>query len=329
MTEALLIIGALAGVALSVFVSAVETGSYCLNRVTLHVRTEQNQPVARALAAVMQRQEDLLMLTLLGNALADYVATACTTALLLYAAFSPERSELVAASLVTPVLLVWGGIVPKDWFRREADRFMYPLAPLLLWCVRIAQVTGFLWLMRVLTQRVVAWIEPTAEGRQKELGPRTRVLQLLHEGALRGGLTAQQSDMIERIFAFSNVRVARVMIQRRRAAMVAADMPREDFLRIARMAHFSRLPVYDGDPNHVIGIVNVYDVLTDDESRPVRAHIRGKLALSPAEPVSSALVRLQEARQAMAIIEDRAGHALGILTIKDLVEEIVGDIAAW
>ena len=74
--------------------------------------------------------------------------------------------------------------------------------------------------------------------------PQTRVLELLREGAARGGLTAFQRDAFERVMSLSRTPVTRVMVPRQRAAMIGRDWSRADVLRIARMAHFSRLPVY-------------------------------------------------------------------------------------
>ncbi len=141
MNAFLLLVGAAAGVTVSAFVSAVETGSYCLNRVRLRVRADQNQPAARRLAALLERQEDVVLMALLGNTVADYACTACVTALFIAAAVSPSHAELWAVLLVTPLLLVFGGIIPKDWFRREADHLMYRLVLPVEWSVRLARAT--------------------------------------------------------------------------------------------------------------------------------------------------------------------------------------------
>lgn len=328
MNTILLLVGAAVGVALSAFVSAVETGSYCLNRVRLRVRADQNQPAARRLAALLERQEDVVLMALLGNTLADYACTACITALFIGGAMSASRAEFWAVLLVTPLLLVFGGIIPKDWFRREADRLMYPLALPLAWGVRLAQATGFLWLMRRVTRALAGRIYPHAR-EATDLLPRANMLRLLHEGAVLGGLSRFQRDLIDRVMNLSNLRVAGVMIPRPRVAAVPHDVTREDFLRIVRMAHFSRMPVYRGDPRHVVGIVNVFDVLTDQDARPIIEHVRPHLGLPPHASVAATLLTLQKRRETMAVVEDRTGHCLGVLTLKDLAEEIVGDLEVW
>ena len=154
-------------------------------------------------------------------------------------------------------------------------------------------------------------------GRLQEI-PTTRLQQISH-----------RPEMIQRVMGISRVRVENVMIPRRRSVMVPQNTTREDFLRVARMAHFSRLPVWGSSPANVVGIVNAYDVLTDEAARPIRDHVADALVLRPHDTVPAALLKLQQARQAMAVVCDRADNCIGILTVKDLVEQIVGELEAW
>lgn len=329
LTILLLLLGALAALVLSGFFSGAETGVYCLNRVRLRVAAEEGQRAARRLEAYTRRPEDLVITTLLGTNVADYLLTACVTAVLLRAAVSGGLAEVYTTAIATPLILVFGGIVPKDWFRRESNRLLLRLTWPLLLSLHAARATGLVWLLRGLTHALVRWIDPQRVESEHALLPRARTLHLLREGAVYGGLTATQRDLIERVLRLSEVRIGQVMVPRARAATVPRDIARDDFLRIARMAHFSRLPVHDGDPRRMIGVVNVYDVLTDEDCRPVGAHVRPPLFLPAHVSVSTALLRLQQLRQTMAIVQDRNGVCVGILTLKDLVEEIVGDLEAW
>ena len=95
------------------------------------------------------------------------------------------------------------------------------------------------------------------------------------------------------------------------------------------MAHFSRLPVYRDTPRRIVGIVNVYHVLTDEEEKPITDYVQEATFLQASETVPAALLKMQQARQVIAIVTDPAGNCVGLFTIKDLVEEIVGELAAW
>jgi CBS domain containing-hemolysin-like protein len=324
-----LLVGALIALALSAFFSGTETGIYCLNHVRLNVRTSQNDVRARRLTSLMQRPQDLVITTLIGTNVADYLATVCVTALLLHVAAVRNLAEVYATAILTPLILVFGGVMPKDWFQRESDRLMYPLASALTWCRRVAGWTGLLWLLRALTRSLVRRIDPLRAEADEDLLPRARMRRLLSEGAASGGLSSFQRDTLERVMNISRVRLADVMVPRQRAATVSVDIPRDDLLRIARVAHFSRLPVYRDDPRRIVGIVNVYHVLTDDEGKPIADHVQPATSLRATETVPAALLKLQQARQVMAIVTDRSGSCLGLFTMKDLVEEIVGELEAW
>jgi CBS domain containing-hemolysin-like protein len=119
------------------------------------------------------------------------------------------------------------------------------------------------------------------------------------------------------------------MIRRDRCATVPVTLTHDDFLRVARMCHFSRIPVWKDDPRNIIGRINVFDVITDASEKPIREYVQPLVRLSPTESVPGALLRLQQARQQMAIVVDRQSKCLGLLTLKDLVEELVGELEHW
>jgi len=329
MITALLLAGLLFAIVLSALASGSETGVYCLDRVRLRVACEQREPAALRLESLVRRPEDMVISALVGTNVADYIATACMAALLLHAAVGEGLAALYATAIVTPLLLVFGGIIPKDLFRRESNRLLARLSGVLWIWLRLVRATGIVTVLRALPRAILRWLDPGRVDTEAALLPRAQTLHLLREGVARGGLTHLQRDLIERVLNLSSVRVSEVMIPRSRAALVPLDVARDDFLRVARMAHFSRLPTYRSDPRYIVGVVNVHDVLTDRDGKPVAEHMRPPVTLAEYVSVSAALLKLQGARQTMAIVLDRSDHCVGILTLKDLVEEIVGDLEVW
>ncbi len=324
-----LVLGVIAALAASSFFSGAETGVYCLNRVRLSVRADRGSPQARRLMDLMRRPQELVITTLLGTNVAEYVSTACVTTLILRLGDADHLAEVYATAILTPLILVFGAVLPKDWFRREADRLMLPASLPLMWALRLAKATGLVWGLNRLSEMLIAWIDPDHADRPEPLLPRLQMRRLLAEGAAAGGLSPFQRDTLERVMNISRTRLADVMVPRRRAAIVRADIGRADLLRIVRMAHFSRLPVHEGDSRRIVGILNVYHVLMDERERPVRAYIQPALFLRGDETVSAALVKMQQAHEVMAIVTDGSGACVGLVTIKDLVEEIVGELEAW
>lgn len=315
--------------AASFVISGSETGVYVLNRVKLRVREAGGEAAARRLAQVMKRPEDIVIAILLGNTLADFIATTAIT-MLLTRPGGEGSAELLTTLIMTPLVLIFGGIIPKDLFQREADRLMYTLSLPIYAGVRVGTWTGMIPLLRGLTRLVIRLIGRDAASGEEALLPRIGVRRLIHEGAARGGLSVSQRDIIDRVMNISQVRVADVMIPRARAAVIAADISREDFLRIARMAHFSRMPVHaKGEPRRIVGVVNVFDVLTDATPQPISHYFQPAIQVRETEPVPTALVRLQSARHVMGIAVDGQGQCVGVFTMKDLLEELVGELEVW
>jgi CBS domain containing-hemolysin-like protein len=276
----------------------------------------------------MQRPEDLVITTLAAANVGDYIVSASSVALCLYFGASEAWAEVWATLVGTPIVLVLGGILPKDLFQRESDRWMYVLATPLTWTTRALQVIGLIGLLRGIGRLLLRWIEPGRSLSEDVLLPRARVQRMLIEGAAAGGLSKFQRESLERVMDMSQLRVRNFMAPRERCAIVSIDMPRDDLLRIARMAHFSRLPVYRGDPRNVVGLINVYDVLMDDQPRPLRDYVRDILQVPPTETAATALLKLQQQRQIMAAVVDGWGRCQGIFTIKDLVRCVVGEIGS-
>lgn len=329
MTDALLLVGVLAGLTLSAFFSGAETGVFCLNRVRLRLRSEHGRRDARRLSRLMHKPEELVVSFLVGTNVADYILTVCVAAWIQKSVTAPGLAELYTTAVCTPLIMVLGGIIPKDLFRRVPDSLMYPLSiPVAVWH-RLAVLSGLAFLLTSLSHALLRRIDPMKLRREDDLLPRARMLRTLHEGASHGGLSPFQRETIERVLHISQVRLGSIMVPRHRAAMLPLDVSRENLLRVARMAHFSRLPIYRGDPRNVVGVVNVYDVLMDDQPREIAHYLRPAVTLQAADTVPTAILKLQQARQVMGIVTDSAGACLGLFTMKDLVEEIVGELEVW
>jgi CBS domain containing-hemolysin-like protein len=121
------------------------------------------------------------------------------------------------------------------------------------------------------------------------------------------------------------------MIPMPKAASVPIDLDTPRFIEQLRRHSFSRLPVWEGRPDHVVGIVRVDAALAmGAKAFNLRDLVtRDLLVLGPEAPVSQALIQMQRRRAVMAVVEDARGRALGVLTMKDLVEEIVGELEVW
>jgi CBS domain containing-hemolysin-like protein len=155
-------------------------------------------------------------------------------------------------------------------------------------------------------------------------------LRLLIEDTEEAGIIDEdQAEFVQNVFLLSGKRVADCMVPREKMAALALNMPPDKILEAVRNGAHTRMPVYDGSPDNIVGIVNTKDlfylfslrgiVLLDDALYPATF-------LDPQETVANALRLLRKSRRPMALVRDEAGKILGMITLEDVLEEIVGDI---
>ncbi len=317
----------------SAFYSGCETGLYCLNPVRLELGRRMRRRPAEMLSHMLRDREGMIATTLVGTNLSNYVATACFVSLLTFAYVSDRKSELVTTLVLTPIIFVFAEVTPKNLFRREADLLMVRL----IWPLRISDLlfraTGVIPLLKSLA-KLAARLAGFRGGRTlSSVEPRDQITALLREGVGVGVLSDDQSAIVDRVMSLSHVRVQAAMIRRSHVHTVSVDTDRERFMQVARTIRYTRLPVL-ADGNKAVGIVNVLDVLLDasDQSTPPRAitdYMVPPLFVRPEQGVTVALATMQRRGAPMAVVVDRHDRFLGIVTLKDLVEEIVGDLQAW
>ena len=329
LTSLLMLILTVCLIAASGFYSGSEMGLYCLSRLRIRLLAERgSSPNASVLLRLANRQQETVLAVLLGTNLANYLATV-VFALLLTSTAQVERAsvEFYSAAILAPVIFVLGDVVPKNWFQVQADRLMYQCARILQATVFLFRFTGVLWLLRATT-----WLGARLAGHQEEddwAGPRGEVYGLLREGGAGGALTQEQTRIIERVMNLSSVRVGSIMIPRRHVVSLPVDAGRTAFEQSVRSHHYSRMPILGRDRKTVVGIVGVFDVLADQNGGPIEAWLRPPLTISASESATRALVQLQRARQTMAVVTDPRRGFVGIVTLKDVVEEIFGELPAW
>jgi putative hemolysin len=219
--------------------------------------------------------------------------------------------------LLSVALLVLGQLVPRAIGRRWG-------ATLVPWLVPPLRVVGWLLAPLVLLAEALAGlgrraVVPTAEAEARE-----SLEDLLRDGELEGVGDAEESAIITGIVDFSAKRARDVMTPRE--AMFAADrsVPFTESARAIAAAHFARVPVMAGDLDHIEGMWHAFDVLRaeDDAPPPLRPIVR----CAATTPASELLFRLLRERTHLAVVHDGAGRTLGLVSLEDLLEELVGEI---
>lgn len=234
----------------------------------------------------------------------------------------------VGLSLLTYLLVVLGEIVPKSLALANAPKVALALAhpmqiaqTILIIPVRILNGVGNL-LLRLFKV-------PPAVGQQRVLS--AEEIELLVSESVQGGLlNVGEEEMIRNIFDFSDRVAGQVMTPRMRVQAIPLDIAKETLLKIVTESRHSRFPVYDGDQDHIVGIVHLKDMIRQtmkpDTTFDIRLILRAAPAVPEDYPVEALLAAFKRQRLHMAIVLDEFGGMAGVVTLEDLVEEVVGEV---
>lgn len=312
-------------IVLSAFFSGSEMGVYCVNRVRLRWRQEHGWPGADRLRRLISRPRVAINTILVGNNIANYLATVlCATQLA--AIGLAGGADLYSSLIMPPVLLVFAEIMPKSLYQRRADTLMYRTAPLLL-CAKVLFYPVLVLLQGV--WKAVRTLLGVGRGHPEEQFTDEKFRFYLSEGAALGVLSDYQRAMAENILRVKSLGLEAALVPLQEVVMLPRGASYGEVKDVLGRHRFSRIPVYEGSRENVVGLVNVLDVLSA-EGRPDASRLsRRIIRLDRDVSVGEALFALQKARQQMAVVTGEGGEASGIVTVKDLVEEIVGELRAW
>jgi len=312
-------------VLVSAFYNGAETGAYCINRIRLRLRQSEGDRRAVRLAALLHDRQRFVATMLCGTNLALYGATAIATASL--AALAVPHPDLIAVACLTPVTLLLGDILPKALFATHANTLMYRLT------LPVRATSFLLWPLATVLKGIMELFSAVLGREEVEaMGTLTtaRLSYFLDESHREGAITEAQGRMARNIMEIKKRRVDRVMVLLDEVDMIPLDISPEELRRHAAATHYARLPVYEEERSYVIGVLVLLDYLTaEPPPEGVGRYVRPPVRLAASLSIDDALLRLRRARQPMGIVINEHGRALGIVTLKDLVEEIVGELKEW
>jgi putative hemolysin len=302
--------------------SGAETALYGLSRVRLELDADRGRPLARLLHRLVQADNALLITILIGNNLMLEVASGLAGGLVASGeGLDPAEAALRVTLVLTPAVFLLGEVLPKELSRRRPHGLIGAAVPLL-----VASRLLFWPLERVLS--ALAWLLQRAlgirGGRRVLLRGRASISRFLEEGARMGTVSPRATELARNALGLRSATVERCMTPWREVEclpQVQGDDARATALRAARHA---RLPV-TGEGGAVVGYVHLLEVLADREAG-LEGALRPLPAVPPGTSIASALLQLRGGGRRLALI-GTAEQPLGLVSLKDLLEEITGDVA--
>ena len=306
------------------FFSGSEIALVHADKLRLRARAAQGDRGSKLALSLFQRPEVLLTTTLVGTNIA--VVTLTTLGTLLMIQGFGALGELYAFLLFTPLLLVLGEIVPKSVYQQKADE----LAPIVVYPLRLFHwlLYPVVWLFSLVARTAARLVRgPSSES--SLFITRQQVATLVDMADRGADVDLFDRQRIERAIRFGGTTVGEAMVPLAEITALNHLRSTRDAVQLVRQSGFNRLPVYQGNIGNITGIVtlSVWDLMDEAlTSRPLGELVRPALYVSPLQPIDELLPVLRERHDHMAVVVDEFGSAIGMITMEDIIEEVVGEI---
>ncbi len=308
---------------LSSFFSSAETAFSTVSRIRIRTLCEEGDKRALTAQSVLDRYSKMLSAILIGNNIVNLSASSLTTTL------ATELFGSVAVGIATGVLtvlvLLFGEIVPKTKAMNRAEKMVLSYAKvitLLMWIL-----TPVIYIIDKLSNALLrlSHIDPNQKIAALTESDLHTLIDVSHED---GVIESEEKDMIHNVFDFSDSVAKDIMIPRINMTTIPLSSGYRDVLRVFQDSMYTRIPVYDDDPDYIIGIINIKDflLLTDKSAFHVQDILRDVHYTYEFKNTSDLMLEMREKGFAVSMVQNEYGATAGMITFEDLLEEIVGEI---
>ncbi len=304
------------------FFSGTETAFVSLDRAKIKALADKGDKGATGINSFLEKPESFFSTTLLGTNLSAVISN--TIATIMVITYLGEHYVYITIFIMAPLLLVFGEIVPKTVYRYHADQITpHIVAPLKV----IANILKpFVSLLSRITECFVKFFRMDRT-QTYPLTTREDLANYLDLWNINSRLKKAEKKMVERIFDFSETLAEDIMIPLVNIkALEDSDSIEEAIIKARRTGH-SRIPVYSEEAYNIIGIVLAYDLITiQDKSLSIKDIMRPARYVPDSIPVDKLLKQLRTEGNSIAVVVDEYGGTTGIVTVEDILEEVVGEI---
>lgn len=310
-------------VSLSAFFSSAETAYSTVNRVRMRTLSQEDNKGASRVLGILDQYGKMLSAILIGNNIVNLSASsvATTFAINLWG----SRAVGIVTGVLTFIVLMFGEILPKTWAMQNSEQITLVYSRIIRMLMTI--LTPVIFLIDKISNWILRLLHISSEGNnfsitEKEL---KTYVDVSHEG---GVIESEERELIYNVFDFGD-RVAKdIMIPRIQMTTIALNATYQEVLSTFQASMFTRIPVYDNDPDNIIGLINIKDfiLVKDKEKFQIKKILRQAYYTYEYKNVSDLLMEIREKSYNIAFVLSEYGTTVGMITMEDIIEELVGEI---
>ncbi len=309
--------------ALSAFFSSSETALTTVNKIRIRTLAEAGDSRAIILSKVIEQQGKMLSAILIGNNIVNLTASSLMTTLTI--SLLGNKAVGVATGILTLLILVFGEITPKTLSTISAETIALKDAKIIYGLMMV--LTPVIYVVNQLSLGVLLLmrVDPNAKRDTITEDELRTIVEVSHE---EGVIESEEKKMINNVFDFGDSVAKDVMVPRIDMTMADVNASYDELIDIFREEKYTRIPVYEENTDNVIGIVNMKDLLLidDREQFHIRDYLREPLYTYEYKKTAELMVEMRQTFNNIVIVLDEYGATAGLITLEDMLEEIVGEI---
>ncbi len=308
-------------VAFSAFFSASETAFSSLNQIRLKSRADDGDRTAARVLAMSEQYDKLLSTILIGNNIVNIAAASIGT-IIFTKMLGAERGATVSTMVLTIVVLIFGEVTPKSLAKEMPETIATAVAPVLSLLMLV--LTPLTWLFSQWKRLLNHFVHSSESDTITE----GELMTMVSEAENDGELTDRESELIRSAIEFDDVEVEEILTPRVDVVAVEDDISLEELAQTFAESGYSRLPVYHGTIDNIIGVVHEKDfyIARLKKATKIDDLVAPTLYTTGSTQISQLLRTLREQHHHMAVVVDEYGGTEGIITLEDILEELVGEI---
>ena len=305
---------------LSAYFSATETAFTSINKIRLKNMAGDGDKKADRVLKLSEKYDKLLTTILIGNNIVNISMTSIAT--VLFVELLGSYGATAATVVITVVVLIFGEITPKNIAKEMPESFALASAPVLKKLMTLLTPVNFVF---------TKWKQLIAKIFKLDTDDaitEDEILTMVEEAESSGGIEERHSELIQNAIEFYELKAEDVMTPRPEMKAIDVECPKEELAEMFKDTGYSRMPVYEEDIDKIVGVINQKDFhnYISGTNKNIADYIMPVVFVSTAMKISDLLKKMQQLKTHMAIVIDEYGGTEGLVTMEDIIEELVGEI---
>ena len=308
-------------VVMSAYFGATETAFTSFNRVRMKNMAAEGNRKAKRVLKVAENYDKFISTVLIGNNIVN-ITTASIAALMFVDLFGSKVGAPLSTVIITLIILIFGEVSPKSIIKEMPEKFCLFSAPI---------ISVFAWIFSPLNHLFAVWkrflVRLIAIDANKGM-TEEELLTIVEEAETEGGIEKEQRELIQNAIEFNELEAWDVLTPRVDVSAIDIDTPKDEVGAVFRETGFSRLPVYEESIDRIIGILNQKDFSNyiANSDKGISEFVKPVVFVAGSVKIAALLKKMQKIKTHMAVIIDEYGGTEGVVTMEDIIEELVGEI---